>query len=125
MKHYFSPKKIAVAIIGFLVASPVFAQGILSGGSFRDIVLGIGKFLTGTIVPIIVALMLVYFLWNMGHYISNMSNEREREQFKKYSINSIIALFIAVSLWGILAIFTGIAFDSKPFIPQFPTSDKK
>ena len=110
-------------ILGWGIALPVFAQGILSGASFRDIVLGIGKFLTGTIVPIVVALGVVYFLWNLVHYVINMDNEKEREQFKKYTINSVIGIFVMLSLWGIITIFTGIVFNSRPIIPQFPTGE--
>jgi hypothetical protein len=116
-------QKITLGLVGWVIGLPVFAQGFFGGGSFRDIALGFGRFLSGTIVPIIVGLALIYFLWNMIHYIANMSNEKEREQFKKYTINSIIGLFIITSLWGLLAIFTGIVFNNRPLIPQFPTGE--
>lgn len=113
------------SIVSVFIASTRFAsaQGLLSGASFRDIAIGLAKYLTNTIIPMIVGIALLYFLWNMGLYVKNMFNEKEREQFKKYSINGLVALFIILSLWGIIAIFTGTVFNTSPAIPQFPTKD--
>ena len=91
-------------------------------GSVKDIVEAVGRFISGTIMPIIVALGVLYFFGNMIHFIGNMSNEKEREAFKKYSLNGILALFVMLSVWGIVAIGTQTLFGSQPVIPQFKTN---
>lgn len=52
-----------------------------------------------------------------------MDNSKERETFKKYSVNALIAVFAMLAVWGIVGIFTSTFFHSNPVIPQLPTSD--
>lgn len=91
-------------------------------GSIKDIVEAVGKFISSTVMPIIVSLAFLYFIWNIGQYILNLSNETERENFKKYSINALLALFIMTSLWGIIGIATNTFFGTQPVVPQFRTN---
>lgn len=93
--------------------------------TFREILMGVASFISSKIMPLLVAIAILYFLWNMIHFISNSGNERERETFRNYMVNSLIALFILISMWGIVGLGTRTLFGSKPFIPQLPTSDKK
>ncbi len=91
-------------------------------GSIKDIVEAIGKFINGTIMPLLVITALMYFFWNLIHFIRNMSNEKEREGFRKYTVNSLLGLFIMLSLWGIIAIGTQTFFNTQPIVPQLRTS---
>ncbi len=91
-------------------------------GSIKDIVEAVGKFINGTIMPLLVIMALVYFFWNLIHFIRNMSNEKEREVFKVYTINALIGLFIMLSVWGIVAIGTQTFFNAQPIVPQLRTS---
>lgn len=116
----------ALLIIGMVSGSFIrvaSAQSTTGLGSFRDLVTIIGNLITKYIIPVLVALALVYFLWNIIHFISNMGNEKEREAFKSYSLNGVIALFILLSVWGIIGIFSTTLFNKTPGVPQFPTSD--
>lgn len=92
--------------------------------SIRDILNGIGTFLSSTIMPILVSLAVLFFIGNLIYFISQSGNEVEREKFKSYMINSLIALFILISIWGIVGIGTRSLFGTKPFIPQLPTSTR-
>jgi len=91
-------------------------------GSIKDVVEAVGKFINGTIMPLLVIMALVYFFWNLIHFIRNMSNEKDREVFKVYTINSLLGLFIMLSVWGIIAIGTQTFFNTQPIIPQLRTS---
>lgn len=90
--------------------------------SFREIVNTLGNYLSDAVIPIIVALAILVFMGNVAFFIANMSNEKEREQFKKYSLNSLLALFLLFAVWGVIGIFTQTIFQKQPFIPQLPTS---
>lgn len=92
-------------------------------GSFQDIVRSLISFVNGKILPFIVLLTIVYFLWNLARFIRSMDQEKEREVFKKYSINALIGIFIMISLWGLVGILTGTFFGARPILPQLPTSD--
>lgn len=82
----------------------------------------IAGFISGTIMPILVALAVLFFLYNLIYFIAKSGNEQERTMFRNYMVNSLIALFILVSLWGIVGLGTRTFFGTKPFIPQLPTS---
>jgi len=110
-------------VTAYAVPDFVQAQGLLSGASFRDIVQSIAKFINGSLIPILIMLGIIYFFWNLVHYIQNMNNSKKKDEFKKYTINALIGLFIMLSVWGIIGIGTGIFFNSKPFLPQLPTGE--
>ena len=93
--------------------------------TFREILNGIASFIGTKVMPLLVAIAVLIFIWNLIHFIANAGNERERETFKNYMVNAVIALFILVSIWGIVGLGTRTLFGTKPFIPQLPTSDKK
>jgi hypothetical protein len=92
-------------------------------GSFQDIVRSLASFLNTKIIPIIISLTLVYFLWNLAHFVGSMDNEKERIQFRKYAINAVIGMTIMLSVWGLVSILTNTFFRNNPIVPQLPTSD--
>ena len=106
-----------------LVVTPLFASAAGVGSSFRDLVLNFGRQLSGKIIPILVALAVLAFFFNLVFFIFNMNNETERVLFKGYTINAIIALTILLTMWGIIGIFTNTFFQGDPVIPQFPTGE--
>lgn len=90
--------------------------------TFREILNGIASFVSDRIMPLLVAVAVLIFIWNLIHFIANAGNERERETFKNYMVNAVFALFILLSIWGIVGVGTRTLFGTKPFIPQLPTS---
>lgn len=91
--------------------------------SFKDIVDSVGKTISTRVIPIFFILAVLAFMYNIAFFLLNMGNEKERETFKKYSINALIALTVLLAVWGIVGIFTQTFFQATPFIPQLPTSD--
>jgi hypothetical protein len=53
-------------------------------------------------LPIVVALALLYFFWGLAQYVLNASNEEKKGKGKEIMIWGIIALFVMVSVWGIV-----------------------
>lgn len=92
--------------------------------SIREILNGIGSFINTKIMPILVGLAILFFIYNVISFIANSGNERQREVFRRYIINSLAAMFILISIWGIIGLGTQTLLGSKPFIPQLPTSDR-
>lgn len=52
--------------------------------------------------PIVVALALLYFFWGLAQYILNAGNEDKKKEGRAIMIWGILALFIMVSVWGII-----------------------
>jgi hypothetical protein len=52
--------------------------------------------------PIVVGLALLAFFWGLAKYIFSAGNEEAKESGKNIMIWGIIALFVMVSVWGIV-----------------------
>ncbi len=92
--------------------------------TIREILNSIGALVSTRIMPILVGIAILYFLYNMIYFIAKSDNEQERTIFRNYMINSLIAMFILVAMWGIVGLGTRTLFGTKPFIPQLPTSSQ-
>ena len=61
------------------------------------------------IVPLILAVTVVYFIWNVAHFVmsGNAGVEAKRTEAINNIIWSIIAMFIMISIWGLIGILKG------------------
>ncbi len=74
------------------------------------------------LVPIIITLGLLYFLWGVVQYIQSPD---DREKARDTMIGGILALFVMTSVWGLVNLFAAsINFntrqDSPTVIPTVP-----
>ena len=58
--------------------------------------------LIGFATPIVVALALLYFFWGLAKYILSAGEKESKDEGRKIMIWGIIALFVMVSVWGII-----------------------
>lgn len=58
--------------------------------------------LIGFATPIVVALALLYFFWGLATYILNAKDTEKQKEGRSIMIWGILALFIMVSVWGII-----------------------
>ncbi len=75
------------------------------------------------LIPLVFAIAILAFFWGVARYIMNADNESERTKGNQMIIYSIIALFVMVSIWGIISILTGtfgVGSGSAPFLPTLP-----
>ncbi len=73
------------------------------------------------VIPLLMTLALVAFMWGAVQFILNAEDSQKREEGKSFLVWGIIALFVMVSVWGLVAIISNTF--SIPFvIPQLPTS---
>lgn len=80
-----------------LAVAPIMA----SAETLTDVTNTIGS-LIGLATPIVVALALVYFFYSLGTYILASSESEKRKKAIAGMIYGIIALFVMVSIWGIV-----------------------
>lgn len=71
--------------------------------SFVTLVLSYLKPLVG----IIISLALLTFFWGIVKYINAGGDEKKLEEGKKVLIYGILALFVIVSVWGLVALVRG------------------
>ena len=100
----------------------VTVSGICSSNnmhSLTGIVNWASCFLYKTVVPFLFALATVAFIWGVIQYYLNPENEEKRKKGKSFIIGGLIALFVMLSMWGLVGILTG-TFDLSNTVPQLP-----
>ena len=88
-----------------LLLSPMFALAQGTGvqtGNIRAFVTQLGEIIA-LLLPILVTLAVVLFFWGLAVFIFSAGSDEGREKGKQIMIWGVIALFIIVSVWGIIA----------------------
>ena len=62
--------------------------------------------LFNAIIPVLVALAMLYFFWGVSKLILYNDNEQKRREGINTVIWGLIALFVIVSVWGLVFVFT-------------------
>lgn len=92
-------KKIFLSLI---ILSPfaVFA----AGDSLNTVIINIARLIQDGVIPIVIGLALLTFLWGVMKY-GTSRDEASRKESIAIIINGIIVLFVMVSVWGLVALF--------------------
>lgn len=96
-------KKVILAAIA-LAPAFAFAQNL---GNLNTLVTSIGT-LVGLALPIVVGIALLVFFWGLVKFIFAQGDETAKADAKKIMLWGLIALFVMVSVWGLVA-FIGTA----------------
>lgn len=92
-------KKIAFIVFTALAfPSMAFAQSL---GRLDTLLQSIGDLIAAA-TPIVVGLALLAFFWGLATFIFSAGNEDAKDRGKNIMIWGIIALFVMVSVWGII-----------------------
>ncbi len=111
-------KKFALITSSFL-ALPFFASA-QTLGPIQTLIVSIGN-LVALLIPICIGIAMLAFFWGLITYI----RQPEKEAGRKIMINGIVALFIMVSIWGIIALAQnalGVTGTQNVPAPHFPTN---
>lgn len=107
-------KKIGVAAAAFLLPAVAFAQySVTNSSSLFNAILSI----LNAIIPIIIALAVVYILWGLVQSFI-MAGEEDRKKGHSKILYGIVALFIMLSIWGLVNILV----NTTGLNNQIPTS---
>lgn len=93
-------KKLFPFITALLIAVPklVFADGV------ADIIDAAYGIINGILIPLAFSLCLLYFFWGVAKYIkTGAQSEEAAKEGKNIMVWGIVGLFVAVSIWGIIA----------------------
>ena len=90
-------KKFSVFGLSILAITPVMALA-----ADADSVLDTFGSIIGTATPIVVALALLFFFWGLAMYIMNSGDEEKKGEGRNIMLWGIIALFVMVSVWGLV-----------------------
>ena len=77
--------------------------------------------LMNAIVPLLVSLAVVAFIYGVIKYFLNPENEEKRKDGKSFMLWGLIALFVMMSIWALVGIFSNtLVPGSRPIIPVLP-----
>jgi hypothetical protein len=76
--------------------------------------------LVRSVIPLLVALAVIGFIWGVIQYFLNPDNEEKKKNGKTFMLWGIIALFVMTSIWGLVNVFSGTFKTGKPVVPTFP-----
>lgn len=74
--------------------------------------------LAKTAVPILVALSLLYFFWGISSFILKSGEKDARKEGKERMVWGLVALFVIVSVAGLLTIVQNTLFPSLHTLPS-------
>ncbi len=103
-------KKIVLTTI--LLPTLAFAQAT-DFKSAVSIVIGLIK----SLVPLVVALTLLVFIWGVFQLVRSNSEDSRKEALGIVTYG-IVSLFVMVSVWGLVSILTSTFFSGGLVIPQ-------
>ncbi|MCI5108533.1 MAG: pilin [Candidatus Pacebacteria bacterium] len=92
-------KKVLTGILTFSPAILLAADSDFS--NINSFVSSLGKVINN-LLPIVVALALLYFFWGLARFILAAGDEDSKENGKRIMIWGVVALFVMVSVWGIV-----------------------
>jgi len=126
--HFLFLNKIFLLPAIFLLSLPILtvAQSFPSApsprtpsnfGDFISMILGFISYL----IPVLIAIGLLVFLWGMAKFILHAEEEDKREEGRQLMMWGAIGLFVMVSFWGLTKILVG-TFGFDFIFPKLKTS---
>lgn len=102
-----------------------FAQGTITGtgGQNATNIVTTIKNLLDSIVPVLIVLALLYFIYGVAKYIMSSGEEEAQKEARGVMIYGIIALFVIVSVWGIVGLLQttfGVGGGQLQNLPEVP-----
>jgi len=98
-------KKLIIPSVLVLMPAFAFAAGDL--GNIRDLLDALGN-LVNLALPVVVGIALLGFFWGLAQFIFAQGDTEKKTDAKKTMIWGIVALFVMVSVWGLVR-FIGTA----------------
>ena len=82
-------------------------------GGVKSLIVSVKDIINTAVIPLMFGLAIVYFFWGVIQFISKAGEEKAREEGKQKMLWGIIALFVFVSITGILT-FIGNTLNISP-----------
>jgi len=69
-----------------------------------------------SVIPLLFVLSIAGFVYGIMQYFLNPENEEKRKQGKSFMLWGIVALFVMVSIWGLVGILSNTFLGEKPAV---------
>ena len=109
-----SKKITALLAFALVIATPLVAYGAVA--NFKEAV-GVIIGLIKSLVPLVVALTLLVFIWGIFQLVRTNDEDARKEAIAVVTYG-IVSLFVMVSVWGLVNILTSTFFSGGLIVPQ-------
>jgi hypothetical protein len=94
-----------------------------SPGNISDVLNLAGCILRNAVLPLLITLSIVVFIVGIVKYIGGADEASKREEGRRFMLYGIIALFVMVSIWGLVGTIQGtFGIGTSVLIPQLQTN---
>lgn len=113
-----------IAALSTVLLAPLSALAAVNNASltyYKDFIVGT---INGVLVPVLMALALLFFIWGVfKYYIKGADSDTERETGHKFILWSVIGFTVIVSMWGLVNIVTSVLLPNTTVNthPDYPT----
>jgi len=90
-----------ILLLVAVISLPVMALAVSISDltdAFDQIILIINKF----VIPLIIGLGGLYFMWGVVQYVTAGDSEEKRDSGRSMMVYGIVALFVMISVWGLV-----------------------
>ena len=114
-------KFITINLILLIIPVVTLAENL----GIETAMLNIGK-LVNALIPIAIGFAILFFFYGLAKYILNAGDEEKKKEGRSIMIWGVIALFVMVSIWGIINVLAdtfGVKKDQGLVLPtiKLPT----
>lgn len=92
------------------------------GGAFENLLTNILLFANNTLIPFIIGIGFLAFVWGMFQYfIAGGANDESREKGRKLMINATLGFVVIIIFFGVINLLTtstGLEGESIKYIPE-------
>lgn len=87
--------------------------------TLTDFINSLTCFAGKSLVPLVFAIALLVFVYGVVKFVIAAKDSHDREEGRMFMIYGIIALFVMVSVWGLVAVLANTFNVGSSFPPQF------
>ncbi|MES2214257.1 MAG: pilin [Patescibacteria group bacterium] len=89
-----------------ILVTPLAASAQQKFGGLLSLIHGVGN-IVQALIPIVAGLALLYFFWGLATFIRSAGDEKKHADGINIMKYGLIALFVMVSVWGIVGFIQG------------------
>jgi len=89
-----------------LAAIPLVSSAQATVNNLQDLI-DLFKSILGWLMPLLVSLAVIYFIWGVLKYVLSAGDEEKQKEGRSMMIYGIIAIFVIVSVWGLVGVLVG------------------
>ncbi|MFA4890526.1 MAG: pilin [Candidatus Paceibacterota bacterium] len=104
----------------YIPIAMVLAPSLAFARSVTDIISGTIMPIINAIIPLLIAVAVVLFLFGVVKFITSAGDEEKRKEARSFMLYGIIGIFVMVSVWGLVGILSdtlGLGTSSNVRVP--------